>query len=342
MNKYVHHPPPSSPGLQTFTLQLRGRLAGEVRACFRELQESVPREAAKGVPADGTVHPLCASTLSLLRRTLGYQSALRVLFGGDAPSPAVRPAGGGSLAEEARLQEQMGAAVGRILETLLAALDGKARAAYKSRALAALHQMNNWHYIHHAMGASRELKAVCDSWAERSKPEARSEEFQQAYIEAAWGSVLLLLRQDARQAVPANLAGDKAGRAAIKEKWTAVNRALAEATAEQAWAVPDAALRYAVRDAVSDQLVPLYTAFHAKYKTANYTDHHAKHEKYSPSDVTAMLGELFERAESAGSGAAGMVGRSPSRSPGSTTSMLGRHVSGSMRRLTSSSGQGTP
>jgi hypothetical protein len=67
-------------------MQLRDRLAAEVRSCFAELQDSVVRDAARAVPADGTVHPLCASTVSLLRRVLAAESALPVLFGdGEQP-----------------------------------------------------------------------------------------------------------------------------------------------------------------------------------------------------------------------------------------------------------------
>ena len=64
--------------------QLRARLAAEVRACFAGLQESVGREAARGVPADGTVHPLCAGTLAALKRLLACESALPVLFADGA------------------------------------------------------------------------------------------------------------------------------------------------------------------------------------------------------------------------------------------------------------------
>ena len=93
-------PPPAGPRLDPLHLlpaclpQLHGRLAAEVRACFRELQESVPREAAKGVPPEGTVHPLCASTMVLLRRTLAYRSALPLLFGpeGEGELAASTPA----------------------------------------------------------------------------------------------------------------------------------------------------------------------------------------------------------------------------------------------------------
>ena len=107
-------PPPLPPSLP----QLRARLGAEVRACFAELQESVARDAARGVPADGTVHPLCASAVSLLRRILAYQSALPVLFG-DAAGPAPH-AGAAGLAVEARLLERMGAAAAHLFDTLLA------------------------------------------------------------------------------------------------------------------------------------------------------------------------------------------------------------------------------
>lgn len=39
----------------------------------------------------------------------------------------------------------------------------------------------------------------------------------------------------------------------------------------QAWAVPDAALRFALKDVLAEQLVPLYQAFYNKYKAAPYT-----------------------------------------------------------------------
>ena len=61
--------------------QLRLRLAGEVRECFAGLPDWLGREAGKSLPPDATVHPLCASTVALLKRCLAYQSALPVLFG---------------------------------------------------------------------------------------------------------------------------------------------------------------------------------------------------------------------------------------------------------------------
>lgn len=52
-------------------------------------------------------------------------------------------------------------------------------------------------------------------------------------MEAAWGPLLSLLRADAREALPPNLASDRAARQAVKDKWSAVNKALGEAQAQQ-------------------------------------------------------------------------------------------------------------
>lgn len=60
------------------------------------------------------------------------------------------------------------------------------------------------------------------------------EEHQRAYVEAAWGPLLALLRADARQPLPPNLGGDRSARQAVKDKWAAVNKALAEAEVQQA------------------------------------------------------------------------------------------------------------
>lgn len=107
----------------------------------------------------------------------------------------------------------------------------------------------------------------------------------------------------------------------------------------QGWAVPDAALRHAIRDGLADSLAPPYEAFWSKHQRAPYTDSHAKYERYSPADVQGLLSDLFERAEAGGGAQGQLLGRSPSSVTGGA--LLGRKLSSTMRRLTSSS-QGTP
>lgn len=74
---------------------------------------------------------------------------------------------------------------------------------------------------------------VTVTWRHTTLLQGKVEEWQQQYVEHAWGPLLSLLRQDARQALPAGLAGDKAARQAIKDKWSAVNKAIAEVQGQQ-------------------------------------------------------------------------------------------------------------
>eukprot|EP00887_Chlorella_sp_A99_P004636 scaffold4.g4636.t1 len=147
---------------------LRGKLAAEARTCFKGLQEAVALDAGGAAPADATVHPLCASTVPSLKRILGFETALPVLFGEDARGG---PCGGSDtgLAEEARLLERMTGAVGRVLDALLSGLETRARAAYRSPAQAALAMANNALFLCKSIEGSKELRAVGEGWWEAHK-----------------------------------------------------------------------------------------------------------------------------------------------------------------------------
>lgn len=56
----------------------------------------------------------------------------------------------------------------RRADSLLSALDAKSKAAYRSRAQAALHMLNNAAFLAAAAGG-RELKAVGEAWLEAHK-----------------------------------------------------------------------------------------------------------------------------------------------------------------------------
>jgi hypothetical protein len=53
-------------------------------------------------------------------------------------------------------------------DSLLAAVDSKARATYRSRAQAALHMLNNAQFLAHA-ARGKELKAVAETWLDAHK-----------------------------------------------------------------------------------------------------------------------------------------------------------------------------
>lgn len=318
-------------------------------------------------------------------------------------------------------------------------LDAKAKASYKHRSQAALHALNNAAHVAHALGASRQLRAAGEAWLEQRKvgagtqahaagcgvpcacvltdsaslpalpPHASQQglvaEQQRAYMEAAWGPLLALLRQDAAQPVPPNLSSDRAARQATKDKWAAVNKSLGEAAVQQvserhaseactvcvtlrqpgvpacngltsgACSTPHhtaglghprccaararaggghrragAAVRGFLEEVAHGGLhgcggdealyccciappMRILPALATLPSPPTHTDHHAKHERVSVPELQGLLGSLWEASELGGGGGTSMVGRSPSRSPGSATGAAGMV----MRKLSSSS-----
>ena len=61
----------------------------QARATLEEFEATVARDSTKSPPADGTVHPLAASTLTFMKRLFGYDAALEALFGQDPANGCV-------------------------------------------------------------------------------------------------------------------------------------------------------------------------------------------------------------------------------------------------------------
>jgi hypothetical protein len=56
----------------------------QARATLEEFEASIGRDTVKHPPADGTVHPLTAYTLSFLKRLFAYEATVDTLFGDAA------------------------------------------------------------------------------------------------------------------------------------------------------------------------------------------------------------------------------------------------------------------
>ncbi|KAG2492529.1 hypothetical protein HYH03_009194 [Edaphochlamys debaryana] len=107
--------------------------------------------ASKLTMLDGTVHPVCATTLSFLKRLFTYPNCLGLLFappGAGLGRASLGGFGPGSAGSEAEGAAVAGAAssIMRLLMRLMEFLESKSKA-YKSPALAALFLMNNVHYM---------------------------------------------------------------------------------------------------------------------------------------------------------------------------------------------------
>lgn len=319
---------------------LRGKLVAEARTCFTDLQQAVSgTDAAAAAPPDGTVHPLCASTVAVLKQVMTSESALPVLF--DEESASGRASSQAGLAAEARLLDRMTAAARKILDTLLTSLEAGAKAAYSSgsgpAAQQALHMANNMTFLARSINASPELQAVADGWLAVHAEE--SVRWAKRYHDAAAGPLLGLLRADLKQPAPANVAGDKAARQACKDAWTSISRAVDALLSQGGWAVPDASLREAISDALKSDLMPLYEVrrmdagmalgrccllrgtlqtnsrlvfsltcycslqkLYAKYAKVDFTHSRQKYVRYTPGDLSNRLLSMFEGGGSTSSG----------------------------------------
>ncbi|EIE20659.1 Exo70 exocyst complex subunit [Coccomyxa subellipsoidea C-169] len=292
---------PAAGFLADFT-QLAAMLRQEARATLEEFEASIGRDTVKHPPADGTVHPLAAYTLSFLKRLFAYEATLDTLFGNAANEAAALSAARRGEALERRRSEGMDegvmtavqGAVGHMLRVLLDNLETKART-YKNKALAALFLMNNVHYIVKAVESSEALSCVGQDWIERHKD--LIETYGEEYQESSWGPLMALVG-DGVNGEGRAWAKEKAG---IKERWREINTALTELRdAQCTWTIPDPALKANMKDAVAEDFLPLYKMFMEKYnpEATPFTKNPEKYIRWSVAEVQRLIAEdLFEARE---------------------------------------------
>lgn len=112
--------------------------------------------------------------------------------------------------------------------------------------------MNNVHYMVRAVEGSEALGIVGPDWLEahRDLVEQAGEQYQAL----AWGPLLQLLAEP-------GAAGRPPDKAAARARWRDVNAALALIHESQsAWTIPDVVLRANMKDAILEDVLPLYEA----------------------------------------------------------------------------------
>ncbi|BDA42170.1 Exocyst complex component EXO70A1 [Coccomyxa sp. Obi] len=279
--------------------QLAAMLRQEARATLEEFEASISRDTVKHPPADGTVHPLAAYTLSFLKRLFAYEATIDTLFGDAENEAAALAAARRGEAADRRRREGINeatatavqGAVGHMLRVLLDNLETKART-YKNKALAALFLMNNVHYIVKAVESSEALSCVGQDWIERHKD--LIEQYGEDYQEASWGPLMSLVGEGVNGEGRA-WAKEKAG---IKERWREINTALTELRdAQCTWTIPDPALKANMKDAVAEDFLPVYKMFMEKYnpEATPFTKNPEKYIRWTVADVQRLISEdLFE------------------------------------------------
>lgn len=83
----------------------------------------------------------------------------------------------------------------------------------------------------------------------------------------------------------------------LKEKFLGFTRELEEvAKCQRSYSVPDRRLREELRKELHEAIVPLYTAFHNKYRGVPFSKNPAKYIKYTPDQISALISTFFDTA----------------------------------------------
>ena len=65
---------------------------------------------------------------------------------------------------------------------------------------------------------------------------------------------------------------------------------------QKSYAIPDAELRNGLKEENKEFVLPVYTAFLARYKLANFTKNPEKYIKYTANDVSSFINKFFDAA----------------------------------------------
>ena len=245
------------------TQEILTKLAGAMKIMVSGVVAKVRGDCPRAPGAAGGVHPLardamtCAELLTRHRTTLDM-----ILAGGERDAPS------GSLAA---------ALVAELIAGLERNLQGKlALACADAGGSRHLFLANNVSFIlNRAADAGGVASLLGGAWAARRR--GRLAQHVASYAESSWGPAVALLETPAcGRGKPAKI---------LAEFDAAFTRARDSEVCRQ---VPDPALRAALRNAVSEMVVPAYCAFLQRHPKLGSS------VRYTADDVAECLSELFE------------------------------------------------
>lgn len=264
---------------------LTQRLAQTAEETFGDFSEAVEKDVTKTPVQDGTVHPLTSYVINYVKFLFDYQPTLRQLFGEDE---TVEPA-----------NSQLASATMKIMSALQSNLDGKSKL-YRDPALAHVFLMNNIHYMVKSVRRSEAKDVLGEDWVQRHRRIVQ--QHAQNYKRVAWTKVLQSLSVQGLTSSGSGGLGNDASmstgvsRALVKERFRTFNIQFDELYQRQTqWFVPDVELRESLRLAVAEVLLPAYRSFLKRFGSLMEGGKNPqKYVRFSPEELDAKLGELFE------------------------------------------------
>ncbi|XP_050457701.1 exocyst complex component 7 isoform X2 [Cataglyphis hispanica] len=251
---------------------------------LEEFAESVRNESGAGLPKDGTVAEGTSNVLIFLEQLAEYADMAgavlrRNLFIDQTTLHSKDP--------ENVHRIVLGVYIKKVLAQLNLALVNKSDASYSDLALRALFRLNNHNYVVNALCRSSlmELLLLAEPSAEQTYHDLLFKD-KNNYVTTTFAKARSYLADEPDLAAKT-----------LKEKFLGFTRELEEvAKCQRSYSVPDRCLREELRKELQEAIVPLYTAFHNKYRGTSFSKNPAKYIKYTPDQISALINTFFDSA----------------------------------------------
>ncbi|XP_012259118.2 exocyst complex component 7 [Athalia rosae] len=258
---------------------------------LEDFAESVRNDSGATLPKDGTVAESTSNVLVFLEHLAecaDTAGAVLVRTTGTDSSYGNTTVSSPQQAEDNH-RMLLGVYIKKVLAQLNLALVNRSDTSYSDGALRMLFRLNNHNYVINALRRSSlmELLLLAEPSAERTYEDLLAKD-KVNYVTATFAKAMIFLELSEELEL---------GSKVIKERFVGFTRELDEAAKSQrSYSVPDPRLREELRQALRHSLLPLYTVFHNKYRGTSFSKNPAKHAKYTPDQVSSLIGMFFDAA----------------------------------------------
>ncbi|XP_046611003.1 exocyst complex component 7 isoform X1 [Neodiprion virginianus] len=258
---------------------------------LEDFAENVRNDSGTALPKDGTVAESTSNVLVFLEHLAQCSdTAGTVLKRGTGTDSSYGNALTSSLQQgEENQRILLGVYIKKVLAQLNLALVNRSDMSYSDVALRMLFRLNNHNHVINALRRSSlmELLLLAEPSAETTYQDLLARD-KINYVAATFAKAITHIE----------LTDDlDLGSKVIKERFTGFTREFEEtAKCQRSYSVPDARLRDELRHDLRESLLPLYSIFYAKYRGIPFSKNPAKHAKYTPEQVTSIIGTFFDTA----------------------------------------------
>ncbi|KAJ3703143.1 hypothetical protein LUZ61_006848 [Rhynchospora tenuis] len=248
-------------------------LGSSIKGIFMELENLIRRDPVRVAVPGGNLHPITRYVMNYLRAACGSRQTLEeVMEGGDFGAISVGPI------DPDRPTSSLAIHIAWIMDVLQKNLEAKSEL-YREPALSCVFLMNNGKYILQKVKDSELGVLLGEEWSKQMNSKVRR--WNREY-HRVWAKIVSVLQINDGGVRP--------------EKLRVFNNYLDEnCKIQREWVIADEQMRIDLRMAIMDSVVPAYRTFLSRLRAIS--DTRDVYVKYTPEDVEACIGELFQGTE---------------------------------------------